>query len=400
MRKLWLIAALLLVGIALSGCSGKGDGTPPAQGSSQPPPRGGPAAAPPAWSMELDRLPYPDRPAAGQVHGQNFVPDQVKLENGVLTFQQGRDFFSDRQITVFLFREAEAPAKGMKLEIRPDAEPVGLTPHVHLGWREGGAGPPQSEVFTGKYALKLEIGILSGSKLPGKIYLCLPDQHHSFLSGTFSVDVPELVGARIRGRLEVKKPGNYKLAVGYVGCTVDGQVKAGMAGAPVSVGQDNGSISSSGTRLAFDKREGCTFQHIGLQPGTYLVFATWDEQYLDWKWVEVAEQKDLTVDLAVDPDRVGTLEVRLPPGSKDRTARLLPLDAGGKLPAMKASPESLAFQLQTFVNGMAAEAKAGENIARFSRLKAGRYRVLAGKAAADVVIKAGETAKVELPATP
>ena len=37
--------------------------------------------------------------------------------------------------------------------------------------------------------MRLEFGKLSGGKLPGKIYLCLPDQEKSFIAGTFEVQV-------------------------------------------------------------------------------------------------------------------------------------------------------------------------------------------------------------------
>jgi len=35
----------------------------------------------------------------------------------------------------------------------------------------------------------LEFGNISGNKIPGKIYLCLPDKAKSFVAGTFEAEI-------------------------------------------------------------------------------------------------------------------------------------------------------------------------------------------------------------------
>jgi len=49
--------------------------------------------------------------------------------------------------------------------------------------------PPESQLYTAKYALRLEFGQESGGKLPGKLYLCLPDESKSCVAGTFTAEV-------------------------------------------------------------------------------------------------------------------------------------------------------------------------------------------------------------------
>jgi len=41
-----------------------------------------------------------------------------------------------------------------------------------------------------KYAMILEYGKKAGGKLPGRIYVCLPDKEHSVVAGTFAVPAP------------------------------------------------------------------------------------------------------------------------------------------------------------------------------------------------------------------
>jgi len=60
---------------------------------------------------------------------------------------------------------------------------------VYMKWKEEGGNAPKQRSFVNRYALRLEFGKLSGGKLPGKIYLCVPDKEKSFLAGTFEVQV-------------------------------------------------------------------------------------------------------------------------------------------------------------------------------------------------------------------
>ncbi len=402
MRLPWLIVGLVAVGMGSSGCSGH-SGTPTAPGPGPAGPAGGlalpaPAAGSATWSLDLAQLQYPDRPAAGRVHGVDFTPDRVKLEGNVLTFRQGKQFFADREIKIFLFVEPESLARGLHLELRPDAEAGAQVPHVHLGWLEIG-GLPKTDMVMSKYAMRLDLEKAQGSKLPGKVYICLPDAAHSFLAGTFTADAPDLVGTKIHGRIALKGfAGN--LAAGYVGSTTAGEVKVGYVGMTALPGKGGGSVSSFGTQMAFDEKGDCTFRHLGVPPGSYLVFVSWNNRSVDWKWVEVRDQKDLTVDLAVDPTRLGTVEVHLPAKSKERHVRLLPLDATGKLPPLKAPADTVASQLQAFVKGLGAETKDDQDRVSIPGLTSGPYRVFLGRATADVTVQPRQTAKVELPAKP
>jgi len=47
---------------------------------------------------------------------------------------------------------------------------------------------PKVEVFMDKYAMRLDFGqAAANGKIPARIYLCVPDQHKSYVAGNFEV---------------------------------------------------------------------------------------------------------------------------------------------------------------------------------------------------------------------
>ena len=67
------------------------------------------------------------------------------------------------------------------------ANHAGFAPGVSLFWREGDMRV--MEMFTNGFAMKLEFGNVSSNQLPGKIYLCLPDEAKSYVAGTFTAEI-------------------------------------------------------------------------------------------------------------------------------------------------------------------------------------------------------------------
>ena len=57
----------------------------------------------------------------------------------------------------------------------------------HWFWREGNMRV--TETFTNGFAMRLEFGKVSSNRLPGKIYLCLPDEMKSYVVGTFTAEI-------------------------------------------------------------------------------------------------------------------------------------------------------------------------------------------------------------------
>jgi hypothetical protein len=141
------------------------------------------------WTMKLTGVDIPSEAVTGRIHGQPFKMEKVTLENGFLNFRQGSDFFADREMDVVVFENDTAKLSGRTFTV-PTKE-FGSSPHIWMKWKEAGQDMPKQKNFMDRYALRLEFGALSGGKLPGKIYLCVPDQEKSFVAGTFEAEVKD-----------------------------------------------------------------------------------------------------------------------------------------------------------------------------------------------------------------
>jgi IstB-like ATP binding protein len=159
---------------------------------------------PSLWSMDPKSLAFPNRPAAGLIHGLPFRVEQAKLEQHgvpILTLRQGKDFFADREVVLFLWGQKRETIRAGYTAVTVGPGPSrGTRPGVHISWMESGRPVPTIETFTEKYALKLELGPgqAASDRLPAKIHLSLPDPLHSYVAGIFTVEAPGLQNAQGR----------------------------------------------------------------------------------------------------------------------------------------------------------------------------------------------------------
>ena len=79
--------------------------------------------------------------------------------------------------------QAEALA-GQSINIATNAETAA---RLTLRWKEDQSA--KREGFTNGYALRLEFGALVKNHLPGKIYLCTPDDQKSYIAGDFNAEI-------------------------------------------------------------------------------------------------------------------------------------------------------------------------------------------------------------------
>jgi DNA-directed RNA polymerase subunit RPC12/RpoP len=160
-------------------------GTSPSQKPVKPPPPPKPVVvAPPAddarWMLNLDAATIPDLPAAGRIHGRDFICDRANLQGGTLALRGATDLGATINFGGVL---PEALA-GQSINVATNAEKAA---RVILRWKEGNLS--LRENFTNGYALRIEFGLLDNNHLPGKVYLCMPDAEKSYLLGTFTVEV-------------------------------------------------------------------------------------------------------------------------------------------------------------------------------------------------------------------
>ena len=150
-------------------------------------------ASPPAtmvtdtnWTLELGRATMPDTPAKGRVHGREFKLQRCTIRNGSLSLRQGDSWPPDVGVSILLPpRPAEDYSKKTFLIT---ANLTANVPRVILRWKDDQKLAATENIDRG-YALKLEFGQVAGGQLPGKLYLCTPDEWKSFVLGSFKAEI-------------------------------------------------------------------------------------------------------------------------------------------------------------------------------------------------------------------
>lgn len=130
-----------------------------------------------------------DRPAAGQIHGKPFAFESGVMEEGILHLRQGKEFFADLEIIVFLFLPKGEVPSGKTFIVSQDPSQNRSNPHIHLHWKETGKSLPLYQMFTNNYTMRLTFGQDHGNMLPGTVELVLPDETKSHIAGTFMAEI-------------------------------------------------------------------------------------------------------------------------------------------------------------------------------------------------------------------
>jgi len=141
--------------------------------------------APPAndtnWMLVLDTNAIPDLPAAGRLHGQDFLLEHASFQNGSLLLRTGLRGPAEFGVSVNFSGAQPEDLSEKNLNVTTNAEKAA---RVTLRWKDD-SGTVQKQNFEAGYALRLQFGTLANNRLPGKIQLCLPDPEKSYLSGSF-----------------------------------------------------------------------------------------------------------------------------------------------------------------------------------------------------------------------
>ncbi len=141
-----------------------------------------------SWCAPAASMAFPQKPAAGRIHGQPFVVENAELSNDILTLRQGRDFFADREFVIFVFG-LDGKLEGQQVVVK-DGAPVGKSScHVHMKWLVQGKSLPETAMFmpTDGYGIRIAFGQRDPKTglLPGYIVLRMPDKEQSFVQGYF-----------------------------------------------------------------------------------------------------------------------------------------------------------------------------------------------------------------------
>jgi len=148
------------------------------------------------WSLNLKHATFPSKSAAGKLRGQSFTSERSALDGTTLSLREGSGAPLDLGIAIQFGRRWGGDLAGRTVEISPDQRPP--VPRIIVSWRDEQQHSAR-QVFTNGYALKLAFDQLTEGRLPGRIYLCLPDESKSVVAGTFDAAVRKGKGAPPKG---------------------------------------------------------------------------------------------------------------------------------------------------------------------------------------------------------
>jgi hypothetical protein len=134
------------------------------------------------WTMELSKAVIPEQTVSGNIHGNGFLCEKAVLQGGTLSLRQGKVWPPDLGISIHLFVQQAEDLSGKTLVVQPKRPPP--IPQVVLRWKDD-QKQPVTDHFDSGYALKVVFGQPADGRMPGRIYISLPDDSRSFVAGTF-----------------------------------------------------------------------------------------------------------------------------------------------------------------------------------------------------------------------
>ena len=135
------------------------------------------------WTLDLAGAKFPEDPVGGAIHQRAFTMDHASITGSNLTLRVGWNGPDELGVNVYFFNRAPEELSGKTAEVKPTDSPA---PRVVLHWKDAQRA---SETFHGGYAMKVEFGSVENNALPGKIFICLPDDSKSWVAGTFRAEI-------------------------------------------------------------------------------------------------------------------------------------------------------------------------------------------------------------------
>lgn len=145
----------------------------------------------PTWTLDIEKVKLQRGKVNGNLAGTNFVAGGafVDVNGGVnlLSFRQGTNFVTDREVFVYLKLRPGESLVGQSWTIASDTRTN--VPNVVKKWRPNPRFAPQQKSFANGYAMKLEFTQQSEELVQGRIFLALPDTEQSVIAGQFTATV-------------------------------------------------------------------------------------------------------------------------------------------------------------------------------------------------------------------
>lgn len=141
------------------------------------------------WTLDPANAVFPENPPAGRIRGVPFEADRVVLVEGLLVMREGEGWPPNLAVTVQFYSHAPEELSERQIVVSPQRPPP--LPRVVLRWKdEHGEGRSQS--YTQGYVMVAVFGKLSDGRLPGSIYIALPDGEQSCVAGAFEAEIRKI----------------------------------------------------------------------------------------------------------------------------------------------------------------------------------------------------------------
>jgi hypothetical protein len=135
------------------------------------------------WTLNVGAVGTPGSASSGRVHGKDFVAEHMVLDGGTLTLRTQNNP-PDAGVSIYLQANRSEELAGQTINIKSDSA---NRPQVNLRFKDA-AGQAVTESVQG-YAMRIEFGQVASGHIPGKIYLCAPDEMKSYVVGAFNAEI-------------------------------------------------------------------------------------------------------------------------------------------------------------------------------------------------------------------
>lgn len=138
------------------------------------------------WTMNLDDAKVPQADISGALRGKPFAGSRAILQGGTLSVRQGKGWPPELAVAILFPAKRGDDLARKEVRVRADQGPP--VPKVVLRWKDD-QGKGASRTFTEGYALLINFGEPIEGRMPGTMYLALPDDEQSVVAGTFEAEI-------------------------------------------------------------------------------------------------------------------------------------------------------------------------------------------------------------------
>lgn len=138
------------------------------------------------WTLNTAKAVFPENAPAGRIRGEPFEAERVVMVEGLLVMREGEGWPPSLAVTVQFYSHAPEELSEKQIVVGPQRSPP--LPRVVLHWKDE-RGEPKSRSYTQGYMMVAMFGKPAEGRMPGSIYIALPDAEQSCVAGAFEAEI-------------------------------------------------------------------------------------------------------------------------------------------------------------------------------------------------------------------